>query len=53
LPGRLHLNDPNQSYDSEDDPDERYRRRSFPLSPKAEKFMKSPHNRLFPGDILE
>jgi hypothetical protein len=53
LPGRLHLNDPNQSYDSEDDPEERHRRRSFPLSPKAEKHMKGPHNRLFPGDVLE
>jgi len=53
LPGRLHLNDPNASYDSEDDPEERHWRRSFPLSPKAEKYFKTPKAHLFPGDILE
>ncbi len=41
LPGRLNLD---QSYDSEMDPEDRHRRRSFPLSPKAEKFMNNPAN---------
>ena len=39
LPDKLHKEE-----DSDSDPEEKFRRRSFPLSPKAEKFMNDPLN---------
>jgi len=53
LPGRLNLKGEPSNYDSDSDPEDRHRRRSFPCSPKAEKWINNPKYQMGPGDVLE